>query len=106
LARLYDQRDDSAAAIHHLHAVLGRDPRHSRATSLLSKIERERGAETDFQRSTTPHFVVKWRGAADIHPPHAALRMLEAAHARLQSQLGYRPAERLSVVLYSDQQFR
>jgi tetratricopeptide (TPR) repeat protein len=105
LARLYDQRDDSTAAIDHLRASLTREPRHARATALLRKIERERGAEAGFRRASTAHFVVKWRGAIGTEPPRDVLRFLEIAYSRLDARLGYRPADRVSVVLYGDRQF-
>lgn len=106
LARLYDHRDDSAAAIHHLRALLTREPQHPLAAGLLSKIERERGAEAGFHRETTAHFVVKWRSDGGAEALRVVLRLLEAAHRQLHAQLGYRPIGRVHVVLYGDQQFR
>src|SRR5262249_53166735 len=105
LARLYEQRNDSAGAVRHLRAVLVREPEHPRAGALLGKIERERAAEAGFRREITPHFVVRWRGDAGAEPPRVVLRLLEAAYARLHARLVYRPAERLNVVLYGDEQF-
>jgi len=105
LARLYDQRNDSADAIRHLRVLLAREPQHPRARALLSKLERERAAEAGFRVETTAHFVVKWRGEAGSEPPRVVLQRLEDAHGRLDVLLGYRPAQRLSVVLYGDRQF-
>jgi tetratricopeptide (TPR) repeat protein len=105
LAHLYDQRNDSPSALRHVRAVLAREPRHAPAIALLRKLEREHGAEAGLLSDVTPHFLVKWRGGAGAEPPRAVLRLLEAAHVRLYAQLGYRPAERVTVVLYDDQQF-
>ena len=105
LASLYDQQNDSAGAIRHLRALVAREPQHPRARALLGKLERERVAEAGFRVESTAHFVVKWRGEAGSEPPRAVLQLLEVAHARLGAQLDYRPAQRLSVVLYGDRQF-
>lgn len=105
LARLYDQRNDSPGALRHVRAVLAREPRHARAQALLRKLEREHGAEAGLRSDLTPYFLVKWRGDAGAEPPRAVLRLLESAHVRLHAQLGYRPAERVTVVLYDAQQF-
>jgi hypothetical protein len=105
LARLYDQRNDSPHALRHVRAVLAREPRHAPATALLRKLERERGAEAGLRNEVSPHFLVKWRDDAGAGAPRAMLRLLEAAHARLHAQLGYRPSSRVTVVLYDDPQF-
>lgn len=105
LARLYEQRNDTAGALRHVRAALAREPRHSPATALLDKIERERGADAGWRGHVTPHFRVRWRGELGAEPRRAVVRMLEAAHARLHAQLGHRPAERVTVVLYDDAQF-
>jgi tetratricopeptide (TPR) repeat protein len=105
LARLYDQRNDDGDAVRHLRAVLAREPQHPRAGALLDKLERERAAEAGFRVERTAHFVVKWRGEAGSEPPRVVLPLLDGASRRLDAQLGYRPVQRLSVVLYGDRQF-
>lgn len=105
LARLYDQRDEPERAVGHLRAVLEREPEHAAARRLLEKVERERHAEAGFRRHTTAHFVVKSR-ARDDETLRGVLGALELAYERVGARLGYRPAERLTVVLYEDVQFR
>jgi len=105
LARLYDQQNDSTDAIRHLRALLAHEPQHPRAGPMLRKLERERVAEAGFRMVTTTHFVVKWRGEPGSEPPRVVLQRLEAARDRLDALVGYRPAKRLSVVLYGDRQF-
>jgi tetratricopeptide (TPR) repeat protein len=106
LARLYDQRNNGPGALRHVRAVLAREPEHVRAKTLLRKFEREHGAEAGLRREVTAHFLVMWRDDAGAEPPRAVLRLLEAAHSRIHARLGYRPTERVTVVLYGDQQFR
>jgi tetratricopeptide (TPR) repeat protein len=106
LARLYDQRDDVDRALSHLRAVLEHEPGHPSARRLLDKVERERHVEARFHRVASAHFVVKSWGARDGEVTRAVLAALEAARERVSAQLGYRPADRLTVVLYNDAQFR
>ncbi|MBI3636778.1 MAG: tetratricopeptide repeat protein [Candidatus Rokubacteria bacterium] len=106
LARLYDQRDDAKRAMFHLRALLQREPGHEPARRLLAKIEREERAETGFRRDTTAHFVLKYRGAAHDEARRAIAHALEIAWQRVGAQLGYRPAQRITVVLYEDREFR
>jgi tetratricopeptide (TPR) repeat protein len=106
LARLYDQRDESAQAVRHLHAVLEQDPEHAGARRLLDKVERERDAEARFERSTTPHFVLKSPHARDREVTRTVQRALESAWTRVGDLLDYHPAERVTVVLYDTSQFR
>lgn len=106
LARLYRQRDEPESAVRHLRAVLQRTPEHLAARELLDKVERERQVEGRFDRFATAHFVVKGRRGQDIAAHRALLAALDAAWERVGAQLGYRPAERLTVVLYADEEFR
>lgn len=106
LARLYDQRDDTPRALAHLRAVVDAEPDHEGARRLLDKIERERQAESGFRRMTTPHFVIKYLGSREAEARQVLPRLLEAAYERVGTQLGYRPLDRVTVVLYEDAQFR
>lgn len=106
LAHLYDHRDDPARAIAHLRAVLEREPAHEAARRLLEKVERERLAEAGFQREVTPRFVVKYRGARAEDARRTIVALLDGAAERVGKALGYRPSERLTVVLYEHQQFQ
>jgi Flp pilus assembly protein TadD len=105
LARLYDQRDEPERAVGHLQAVLEREPEHPAARRLLEKVVRERHVEAGFRRHTTAHFMLKSRGR-DGEAMRAVLGALERAYERVGDRLGYRPAERLTVVLYENTQFR
>lgn len=105
LARLYDQRDEAEQAMRHLRAVLEREPEHPGARGLLDKVERERLVEAGFERLETAHFVVKSRRTRDGQAIRAVARTLEVARERVAAQLDYRPAGRLTVVVYDDTQF-
>ncbi|MGH7314241.1 MAG: tetratricopeptide repeat protein, partial [Candidatus Rokuibacteriota bacterium] len=106
LARLYHQRDEPDSAVRHLRAVLERAPEHPAAREFLDKVERERHVEGRFDRLTTAHFVVKGRRGQNTAAQRALLVALDAAWERVGAELRYRPAERLTVVLYDDEEFR
>jgi tetratricopeptide (TPR) repeat protein len=106
LARLYHQRDDAPRALAHLRAVVAADPGHEAARRLLDKIERERRAESGFRRMTTPHFVIKYRGSREGEARQVLPRLVEVAYERVGIAVGYRPLDRVTIVLYEDAQFR
>jgi tetratricopeptide (TPR) repeat protein len=106
LARLYDQRDNAERALYHIKTVLDREPDNAGARRLLEKVERERTAEAGFRRELTPHFIIKHRSDRHRASARAVAQALEAAWARIGSELGWRPGERVTVVLYEDVQFR
>jgi tetratricopeptide (TPR) repeat protein len=106
LAHLYDHRDDPERAIAQLHAVLEREPDNAQVLRLVEKVERERRAEEGFARLATDHFLVKFRPGPDPEARRTLVRLLEAAHARVQGQLGDLPGDRVTVVLYERRQFQ
>lgn len=106
LARLYHQRDEPESAVRHLRATLQQTPEHPAARELLDKVERDRHVEGDFDRLTTAHFVVKGRRGQNLAAQRVLLTALDAARERVGAGLGYHPAERLTVVLYDDGEFR
>ncbi|MGH7312858.1 MAG: hypothetical protein ACREJV_06780, partial [Candidatus Rokuibacteriota bacterium] len=100
------QRDEPDSAVRHLRAVLVRAPGHPAAREFLDKVARERHVEGRVDRLTTAHFVVKGRRGQYTAAQRALLVALDAARERVGTELGYRPAERLTVVLYDDEEFR
>ncbi|MGH2393831.1 MAG: hypothetical protein ACRDGH_10115, partial [Candidatus Limnocylindria bacterium] len=106
LARLYHQRDEPELAVRHLRAMLQGAPEHPAARELLDRVERDRHVEGDFDRLTTAHFLVKGRWGQDRAAQRTLLAALDAARERVGAGLGYRPAERLTVVLYDADEFR
>lgn len=106
LAHLYDRRDDPGRAVQHLQAVIARDARHEGARRLLDKLEREQRAEAGFERETAGGFALKWPAGTAEDRRRVVGHVLEIARARLERELGYRPAEPIPVVLYLDAEFR
>ncbi len=106
LARLYDQRDQSAPAMAHLRRLLERDPTHAEATRLLAKLERERRAEAGYWKDETAHFVVKYRGPRELEIRRTVLEILEEVRAAVGHEFNFFPAERITVILYPDERFQ
>jgi tetratricopeptide (TPR) repeat protein len=106
LAHLYDRRDEGPAALDHLRAVLAREPEHPGARRLLDKLERERRAEAGFDRELSEHFALRSGPGGDARERRRLLDALERAHEDLAARLGFRPAERITVVLYDAAAFQ
>jgi len=106
LAHLYDQRDDPSSAIAQLRAVLEREPAHQAARRLLEKVERERQAESGFERDVTDRFVVKYRRGQAEGTRRQIVALLDGAAELLGRTLAYRPSARVVVVLYDHEQFQ
>jgi tetratricopeptide (TPR) repeat protein len=106
LAHVYDRRDEPALAVAHLRAVLAGDPRHEAARRLLGKLEREQRAEVGFDREAVDGFVIKWPAAASPERRRAVRDVLGTARDRLARELSYRPDDPITVVMYTDGDFR
>lgn len=105
LARLYDSRDEPERAVAHLHAIAAVDPGNAEARLLLDKVERERRIESEFQRETGRHFVVKYRPGSAARVRRHVLAALDAARERVSTQLGVVADEPVIVILYDRRQF-
>ena len=106
LAHVYDRRDEPTQALAHLRAVLAGEPRHDAARRLLDKLEREQRAEAGFDRETAHGFVIKWPAAASAERRRLVRDLLESARGRLERELRYRAADPVTVVMYTDDEFR
>jgi tetratricopeptide (TPR) repeat protein len=81
-------------------------PDQAQIKSRLESWRKEATLHDRFQRTLNPHFTVLFEGPAEQQAAAAALDILEAAYWRIGTTLLAYPAGVLTVVLYTDEQFR
>jgi tetratricopeptide (TPR) repeat protein len=94
------------AAIRTYESALAYAPDHPQLRARLDTWRKEATLHDRFQRTLNPHFTVLFEGPAEQQMAAAALDILEAAYWRIGTTLLAYPAGVLTVVLYTDEQFR
>lgn len=106
LGELYYRKDEIETAIHYWEQAVQRAPTDNAAQARLERIRKEHGAEKDFNRDVTSHFLVKYEGREKIEAGRIVLRILEDAYGEIGRALSHYPSHEIQVILYSDQQFQ
>jgi len=81
-------------------------PEHPQLRTQLDRWRKESTVHGGFQRALTPHFTVLFEGPEEQQLAARALEGLEAAYWRIGTTLLTYPPTVLTVVLYTEQQFR
>jgi tetratricopeptide (TPR) repeat protein len=97
---------DAEAAIRTYEEALQYAPDHARITSRLENWRKESALHGGFQRNLSPHFTVLFEGPAEQRMAGAAVEALEKAYWRIGTTLLAYPSGIITVVLYTDEQFR
>jgi tetratricopeptide (TPR) repeat protein len=92
--------------IRYLRAYLQANPGDVRVQNLLAKAGREAVVEEDFDAQVGRHFDVRYDGLENMDSGYLVVGLLEDAYQRIGAQLNYYPTERLTTILYSDEDFR
>jgi tetratricopeptide (TPR) repeat protein len=71
----------------------------------LDKALRDKSEEENYKENESPHFQLKYNGAAQPVLAKEVLRTLETHYAAIESELNYTPPEPIGVVLYTQQGF-
>jgi tetratricopeptide (TPR) repeat protein len=103
LAKIYDQRDQTPRALTYLERLVADGPLDNEVRRLLEKLQREHAAETGLGREETAHFVLKYR---DVGTRGIVAEVLEELYEDLAHRLGYRPRDKLVVILYPEDRFQ
>jgi tetratricopeptide (TPR) repeat protein len=74
--------------------------------SIIDKLQRERSVQNQFQQEATIHFTVKFEGYGERDVADQVVRILEEAYGEIGKSFSYYPDRTITVILYSDQQFR
>ena len=97
---------DLETAVRTYEAALEVEPNNAQIQGRLESWRKEAALHSRFQQSLSPHFTVLFEGPAEQRLASAALDALEAAYWRIGTTLLAYPSGILTVVLYTDEQFR
>ena len=106
LGEILYRGSDLDGAIRTYQEALGHAPGHPRLTARLDEWRREAALHGGFFESQGAHFTVLFEGPADEELARRAVEMLEAAYWRVGTALYTFPEQVITVVLYTQEQFR
>jgi tetratricopeptide (TPR) repeat protein len=97
---------DLETALRTYEAALEVEPNNAQIQGRLESWRKEAALHGGFQRTLSPHFTVLFEGPAEQRLAAAAVDALEAAYWRIGTALLAYPPTVITVVLYTDEQFR
>jgi tetratricopeptide (TPR) repeat protein len=97
---------DLQSAIRTYEEALSRTPANSQLQDKLARWRREASLHDSFARRISDHFTVLFEGPPEQPTAELALQILEAAYWRIGASVSSYPSEPVTVVLYSQEQFR
>src|SRR2546428_10538218 len=97
---------DLETAVRTYETALEVEPNNAHIRERLESWRKEAALHNRFQQSLSPHFTVLFEGPAEQRLAAAAVDALEAAYWRIGTALLAYPSGILTVVLYTDEQFR
>ncbi len=106
LGMMRHEQGDLAGAIRVYESALFRTPDHPQLTAHLERWRREAAAQEGYLRAEGGHFTVLFEGPAEEALAQAAVEILEEAYLRIGDALFVYPSDPVTVVLYTQEQFR
>ena len=106
LGTLLYESGDLAGAIRVYDAALVRAPDQDRMQAKVEEWRKEAALHDGFRRTLGGHFTVLFEGPAEEEAAATAVEILEGAYGRIGDILRTFPPEPITVVLYTQQQFR
>src|SRR5437667_4497307 len=97
---------DLETAVRTYEAALEVEPNNAHIRGRLEGWRKEAALHNRFQQSLSPHFTVLFEGPAEQRLASAAVDALESAYWRIGTALLAYPSGIITVVLYTDEQFR
>jgi len=97
---------DLETAVRTYEAALEVEPNNAQIQGRLESWRKEAALHSRFQQNLSPHFTVLFEGPAEQRLAAAAVDALEAAYWRIGTALLTYPPTVITVVLYTDEQFR
>lgn len=105
LGKLYYQTDRMYLAFDALESAQLHAPDNRGIADMLNKVRRELAVERDMDKQYGGHFVITFDGDQDDDLGRDVLEVLEDAYRSIGSWLDHYPEQRVTVILYSRQQF-
>ncbi|HTP40989.1 MAG TPA: tetratricopeptide repeat protein [Nitrospiria bacterium] len=106
LADLLYQRNQLADAIALLTSAMQRVREPDRLAPLLAKMTKEQSLQNRFLQTGTRHFLIQFDGGDNRDRAYQILDLLELAYRDVGQAFGVFPDEEITVILYSNEQFR
>jgi tetratricopeptide (TPR) repeat protein len=106
LGMMLHEQGDLTGAIRVYESAVFRAPDHPQLLAHLERWRKEATAQEGFLRADGGHFTVLFEGPAEEELAQAAVDILEDAYHRIGDALIYYPVSPISVVLYTQEQFR
>jgi tetratricopeptide (TPR) repeat protein len=97
---------DLETAVRTYEAALEVEPNNAQIQGRLESWRKEAALHSGFQQNLSPHFTVLFEGPAEQRLAGAAIEALEKAYWRIGTTLLAYPPTVITVVLYTDEQFR
>ena len=97
---------DLETAVRTYEAALEVEPNNAQIQGRLESWRKEAALHRGFQQNLSPHFTVLFEGPAEQRLASAAVDALEAAYWRIGTTLLAYPSGVITVVLYTEEQFR
>jgi hypothetical protein len=106
LALLHERQDDPTAALEAAIQAERIAAGDARVTALKERLARTASVEQTFKSARHSHFVARFEGHAEERLAWSALDTLEQAYFRVGKALDLHPVERVTVVIYTGEQYR
>ena len=106
LGEIYYGRDELDLAVGYFEKATELAPNDQGLENRLGKALRDQKTQGDFQQQATRHFTVKFEGHEEISVAREVTNLLEEAYRQIGQSLSAFPQTPITVILYSEQQFR
>jgi len=106
LGIIYYYQEKLDEALERLTRYAQANPTDETAKFYIEKIKRENPVESGLDTRETGHFVVKYSGSNKDLVGDSLLPILENAYAVVGEKLGYYPDRKITVILYTDEEFK
>ncbi len=106
LGEIYYQKDYIDKALGYWEKSLGLEPGDQELRRKFLKASKELETHRGFNREATRHFIVQYEGGENSEIGRKIVDILEDAYSQIGGELSYYPGRELTVILYSNQQFK